>query len=235
MEKEYDIEPHIKLLLDTQNQISQYINESKFEKRDVRISIYHNSIDMLRCCLVMMNLVHSIQLGVLPLQAVSPILGLKTRLSNEIPLKDVENFFSMFLQFARFSLIAMTHFQIENYLKIVLARLTNSSHIGFYKIAETLLNKVTISDKENKLRVMNTLALMRNTYHSNGTHTRKSETIIINGVLFEFKEGERCSCAGWQHINIVLSEIFKIINEINHTAEVSSIKENIGNIYKPNE
>lgn len=96
MTLEHNLEPYIRSLIDLQKQIVQYIEQSKFTKGDVRISVYHNSVDMIRSCLVMMNLVDAIQLGALPLQTICPLLGLKPKSGNEIRKEDAEIFLVCF-------------------------------------------------------------------------------------------------------------------------------------------
>lgn len=142
--------------------------------------------------------------------------------------------FNHYLQFNRYGYITFVMFHIENCLKIILKELTDTDvSDGYYRICKNLLELVTIDDPEKKLDILIIPSFMRNSFHSNGIHTKESSSYSIHDYHFEFKKGETVRCSGWFHIYLIMKEIISVLNEIFHTKEIQSISKILPDQYVP--
>lgn len=105
---------------------------------------------------------------------------------------------------------------------------------AFYRIAEAILNAVTIDDIQTKLRTLNLVALLRNSLHSNGLHKpphRSSTQIDINGVQYKFIYGDRVRCAGWAYIIHALDAGLDVIEDILLSPEIVALPDPVNDRY----
>ncbi len=135
----------------------------------------------------------------------------------------------------RLAFITLYQFQVENMLRNLLVALGHSdAPSAFYRIAEAILNAVTIHDIQTKLRTLNVVALLRNSLHSNGIHTssnRSSMQIDINGVPYNFVYGDRVRCAGWAYIIHALDAGLDVIEEILLSPEIVALPDPVNDRY----
>jgi hypothetical protein len=126
-------------------------------------------------------------------------------------------------------------FHIENYLKIILKELTGKNiNDGYYNICKNLLDNITIDDPQKKLDVLWIPSFMRNSFHSNGIHTKESRSYVIHDYTFEFKKDNTVTCAGWFHIYIIMKEMICVLKEISKTKEIKNITKILPIQYIPN-
>jgi len=129
----------------------------------------------------------------------------------------------------KLSFVTMFNFQLEIFLKKILTKLySTETSEGFYKIINKVLEKTKLDDKYKKFQILYTLALIRNSLHSGGVHTKDDiEKYTIQNQDFEYFKGKVVNCASWLHICIACDGILDIVNEIIESNEVKKITENI--------
>ncbi|MHB8602486.1 MAG: hypothetical protein ACYC6W_06390 [Nitrosotalea sp.] len=136
---------------------------------------------------------------------------------------DLEGFMRQEIFFVRLSFVAIFQFQIETLFKILIAKLENKQPPEkYYQIIKRLLKLLKLESQE-KEDILNLLAYVRNSFHSNGVHTRKSKTFTINGQKFEFVEGQPLSRGDYGDLYFILNEVIKIIDEIFSTEKIKTI------------
>jgi len=130
---------------------------------------------------------------------------------------------------SKVSYITLTQFVIENFFKTLLSELNTSQDppTGFYKIVETLFDKITILDKQQKKDILNTMAMVRNSLHSNGIHvplhpSLNSKSVTIGSQTFTFNKGQSTSISESQMI-VLINEVINILDEIVKSVEIQRL------------
>lgn len=143
--------------------------------------------------------------------------------------------FDHYLQFNRYGYVTFIMFHIENCLKIILKELTGTNVFdGYYHICKNLIESITMDNPENKLDVLLIPSFIRNTFHSNGIHTKESCSYTIQDHEFEFTKGKTVTCSGWFHIYLVMKEIVTVLEEILKSKEIKNITKILPDQYIPN-
>lgn len=126
---------------------------------------------------------------------------------------------------AKFSLLLLGQFQIENCLRNVARELKLPElGSGFYKTADAVLKRLELTGYE--LQTLNTVAMIRNTFHSNGVHHSNygNQTITLDDdVTYEFRAGERFSYATWPHVAHALECSIRVPERIFSHSDVQAI------------
>ena len=127
------------------------------------------------------------------------------------------------------SYITLSHFVIENFFKTLLVELdtTKNPPRGFYAITDTLLKKISVSDKARKLEILNAMAMIRNSMHNNSIHVPippapDSQTITIGNIRLQFDKGQPTYMLESEMI-VLLNTIIDILEEIVNSAEVQQL------------
>jgi hypothetical protein len=132
----------------------------------------------------------------------------------------------MLAKSSKLSLVLLGQFQVENCLRNIGMALGNEmSGTGFFAIAQPVLKHVGLG---HYLNILNVGALIRNSLHSNGIHHgyKRSDTVVdVDGVCYEFIQGQRVQCADWEHIAHALDASVSVLEEVFNTAAVSSISD----------
>ena len=157
-------------------------------------------------------------------QVIPQLIGLKTVTKNGVKFAG-----ETLNKCSKLSLLVLAQFQIENCLRS-LARDINICvyNLGFYKVAQKLL--VELGIKRDRLEILNTPALLRNSLHKNGIHTGyggKNTLFVIDGVKYEFLDGKRVQCATWEHTAHALEASINILDELFHTNKVLALPDPI--------
>ena len=128
------------------------------------------------------------------------------------------------LLFVRLSFVALFQFQVETLLKIILREIEGKEPPKTYhKIVEQTLKVLQINDWERKLDILNILAYMRNCFHSNGVHTRRSKTFEIQNHRFEFVYGQSYLGGSLDEIHLAANEALTVLEEILDTDQVKNL------------
>jgi hypothetical protein len=150
-----------------------------------------------------------------------------------------EDVFNHYLQFNRYAYLTFCMFHIESALKSILKEILGKNpDDGYYNICSNLLQKITIDSPNEKLDILLIPSFIRNSFHSNGIHTKKingeeSVSYIIKGYEFTFEKGKVVSCGGWFHIYIIMKELVSVLKEIMKSKEVQNITKIIPDQYIP--
>jgi len=133
----------------------------------------------------------------------------------------LENFGKM----TRLGYIVLFQFQIENMLKTILKALGKSGRAteGFYNVAKSLLDAITLADLNTKLDLLYLPALIRNSLHSNGIHRLESKRIEYDGLVFEFIKDAPVRCAAWDHMHHALNASLNVVDEILKATQVKAL------------
>lgn len=143
--------------------------------------------------------------------------------------------FNNYLKFHRHSYVTFIMFHIENSLKIILKELTGKNVTdGYYNICKNLLDSITIDQPVKKLETLTIPSFIRNSFHSNGIHTKNSKSYLINDYEFQFEKDKPVTCAGWFHIYIIMKEIIVVLEKILNSKEIKNISKFLPHQYIPN-
>ena len=130
---------------------------------------------------------------------------------------------------SKLSFLTMSHFVIENFLKTLLSVLDTSRDppSGFYKIAQELFTRITVTDNQKCLDILNMLALVRNSLHNNGIHaplhpSLNSVSTTIGNATFVFNKGQRTSVLESQMVEL-LNGVVSCLDEIVHSSEIQQL------------
>ncbi len=212
--------------IDLANELKSIINESSYDPGDVRRLAFSNCRSLIGTSVVVLNILSAREEDRLPDALYPELFGLSK--------SDATTFFNSFGKNSRLGLVALLQFQVENFLRSVLNELQpGSPPHEFMRIARRLLESVMSPDFDSRLAVLNCLQQIRNSYHSNGTHTEKSVSLTIAGKEFQFVQGQTVKCAGWEHIAIAFREVIKIMEAIVSSPSVSAITHQIPVRYSP--
>ncbi len=118
---------------------------------------------------------------------------------------------------AKLALAVLAQFQVENALRNVHRELRlGSPGAGFYRCASAVLAHLVL--QPDRMEILNTPARIRNSLHSNGIHHRQhpqeNPLVVINGVRFEFTDGQKVECASWEHIAHALEASIRVLEEV---------------------
>ena len=126
---------------------------------------------------------------------------------------------------SRMSLVLLAQFQIENLLRNIARELSVSAGLGFYGVAQDVLARLALP--ADCVDVLNTPARIRNSLHSNGIHRRlhpdEAERVVVQGVAYEFRDGQPLECASWAHVAHALEASVGVVGEILDTPDVAAI------------
>jgi len=209
----------VEILVDIKKLLWKLYENSGYEEKDIRARIFLNIGGMIIAnAIVISNILLNVEEEKIPKKAYRTLFGLT---EPEKIKKMAENL----SQYTRLSIVTLFQFQIENLFVNLLHALKPDERPprGYGKIVERLMENISISDKEEKKKILNILQFIRNSLHSNGKHNNDPLTIEIDGFEFKFEKGESVSCASWNGIPIALKAISKLIDEIIKSDEIKSI------------
>ncbi len=130
---------------------------------------------------------------------------------------------------SKLSLSLLAQFQIENGLRSLSRELGSVSQpTGFFLAAKALLERIAIPI--DRLEILNTPALIRNSLHSNGIHHghRGTDSVtVLGGVTYEFRHMNRVQCATVEHIAHALECSLDVFEEIVSTPQVAGLADPI--------
>ena len=201
---------------------------SGFDFQDVRSGVFFYCRDYSTATLMALHQMAMVEEGLIPENKFRLVFGFRDT--------DLQKTFEHFLRFHRFGYITFIMFHVENCLKIILRKLTNAEvRDGYYNICKNLLDSITVNEPEKKLEVLLTPSFIRNSFHSNGIHTKNSRSNIIQDFEFTFTKGEPVNCGGWYQIYIITKEIVSILQEIFKSPEIQNISETLSVQYVPDD
>lgn len=198
----------------------------RYSGEDARQSIFRNLIGIVDWTLLNLNILSAINRNVLLTKEFENLKNMDSK-KKRTWLKNIEKQYRM-------SFSTLLNFQVENFLKNVLAKLQRKDPPeNFSTIIEQLLYKITISDPDSK-QILQTPARLRNTLHSNGIHTKDTITLYtIDGFDFEFIKGQKINCGTWYHLCVCMNRIIDVLDEITLSPEVKIIPEPINKVFIP--
>lgn len=126
-----------------------------------------------------------------------------------------DRIYDQMTNYLRNTITTKVHFKIENLLSNILQRINSQKmvNIGFTTIIKDLKGAgINISDDQSK--ILEVLAGLRNSFHSNGMRRKGNLNITINNVNFNFEEGKAIDCASWYHIVVILEANIEVIKSI---------------------
>lgn len=134
----------------------------------------------------------------------------------------------LMLDYLRNTLTTKVHFKIENLFSNILKALgASSSSGGFSGVVDATLKQVGIPTAGQQKSTLTVLANMRNSFHANGIHNRKSLSVDIDGTRFEFCKGRRVECASWKHIVVIMRANISVLESVLLSDRVSNLRSEI--------
>jgi hypothetical protein len=150
-----------------------------------------------------------------------------------VPSSGQKDFFGQFFLLSRLAFISNFNFQIENFFKTLLVELgIKNIPRGYYNIVKEVLTKTKMPYAQKKLDILYALAMIRNSFHSNGIHSESTKSITINGMPFHFIKGKKVY-VNYDKLTVIIDEIISILEEIVNSAVVKKITKEIPMLYIP--
>ena len=202
------------------------IEEHDYPKKDVRRQSLTNCRSYALVAYFFLNIMFAHKNGIITEKISSVVFNLKLKLAYIV--------FEDFDHFVQLGYVTNFMFQVENLFKSILVKLEKKDPPkNFFCITKHLFEIISISEKEKKKDIIKAASWIRNSLHSNGTHTNETKTIDVAGIPFEFKNGDAVSCASWSHLHLVTNEILTILDEVISCSEVKGVKDTIPIRYIP--
>lgn len=132
--------------------------------------------------------------------------------------------------YLRLSLAVLVHFKIDNLFQNILKHIERTPtprKRGFYHTSSKVLQAASISDTGYEKDVLTALANIRNSLHGNGIHKSPSMSVQIDGVDFEFKEGQKVECASWSHIATAILGSIDVLEKVLMSSNIKGITDEI--------
>jgi len=184
---------------------------------DGRIVFVKNILSLTRSTVVFLYLFH--RCGENPKLGID-IFGLSSAVSIGPQVRNTNKFLKL-------SWCVQFQFQIETLFKNVLKSLGEQVPSGYWKITQKLIKALSIKNPKDSQDVLNILAFIRNSQHANGTHlayNKKDSTVIVDGVTYQFKHGDKIRCATWDHIAHAWRNLLPILKDIYYNNRVKNIQ-----------
>ncbi len=212
----------VEILVDLGKMHWSLFEKCGYEEPDYRATIFLNIKSFLGDATVICNVLLNVEEGRISPEQYRTLFGLGD-------INKIQRMADNLSQFTRLSLVTLIHFQIENLFVNLLKVITPNSKLprGYGKILKKLFKTITISDKEEKIKILMILQAIRNTLHSNGIHNNDPLTKTIDGYEFEFVKGKGVNCANWTSIPIVIKATSELIDEIIKAPEIKQISEKV--------
>ena len=198
---------------------TKIIDKKKYKNGDTRTRTLANIRSFGYNSVAMLSLLDGMERGNTGLRTLIPnLLGMQNPKA-----KDIKMMNRILHRTSKLSLIVLGQFQIENCLVLISKAIGIKLRNGFYNISKDLLDELGLN--KDKIDVINTGALIRNSLHSNGIHHGFSGSDFsskIDGINYKFKHGKKVSCATYPHIAHALEGSLNVLDEIFNTAKVMS-------------
>lgn len=200
-----------------------------YSDQDARALVLNNLRSISYASQMTINLLDRWAIGDEAVRSIIPqLLGIK-----EITQRSLKIAGDMLHKTAKLSLVLLGQFQIENCLRTLARELNLSSRqTGFYRMAEGLLIEIGIPN--DRLEILNTPALIRNSLHSNGIHHGYGgvDTVVtVGGIVYQFCHEKRVQCATIEHIAHALETSVGVLDEVFHSPKVIALADPIMDQY----
>lgn len=131
----------------------------------------------------------------------------------------------LMLDYLRNTLVLKVHFAIENLFGNILRAINATpTRSGFWHTCNAMLEQAGFPTDGHEKKVLNAMASLRNSFHSNGMHTKDSFEVEIDLVKFDFRNGHPVECASWFHIVKVVRASISVLSAIVLSERVRSIQ-----------
>ena len=202
--------------------IQNRVNSYSHQDLDARRVALVNCRSFLGYAAMIMNLLSHQEQGRIAESDFRGLIGLSNG-PTETAVKDL-------VKISRLSLVLLFQFQIENLFKnLLLALGIASDPPDYYQILKKILGELQLPDIQRKHDTLYVLAMIRNSLHSNGIHTRSPKKVTIAGVAYVFEKDKKVSCAGWGHIihaaEAGLDIVYEILDDKRITALPAPVKD----------
>ena len=113
----------------------------------------------------------------------------------------------------------------ENYLRLIAEVYDNGSCNSYkvWKIVRNLIDKLGLD--ENYKKLWKVVSNVRNSVHSGGIHTDKTDQIIFKEKSFEFTQGSPISFLHSENVSFLILQCLEILFQITIHSEILSIQE----------
>lgn len=127
------------------------------------------------------------------------------------------------LDYLRNTLVVSIHFKIENLFKNLLREKDGvSPSMNMEDMSKSVLELAGLRPEGREMEVLRALRYMRNSYHSNGVHSRgKDLTLNIDGTKFEFTLNRPVKCNSWKHLTVLVKASIEALKAILLSGRVS--------------
>lgn len=203
-----------------------------YSSPDARTVALTNIIGIANFAQMILNLLDSWSNGNEAVKAVIPqLIGLQT-----VTTEGVQGAGDILNKSSRLRFVVLAQFQVENIFRNIRRELRlPHAGTGFYKAAESVLKALNLNLPTDKMEVLNTPARIRNSLHSNGIHHRQHpselSSVTIEGVAYEFVDGQPVSCASWEHIAHALETSVNVLEEVCKAPDVRALPDPIMDQY----
>ncbi len=196
----------------------------RYSDQDARALALNNVIMTAEGAVMTLNLLHVWQTGGTELgRQITTLVGISPTTRKQ---GDLDRGCRSMSYNARFALLLICQFQIENCLRNIGRELGLEPLIGsgFYKTAKAVVTS-RLGLSADRLDTLMVAAMIRNTLHSNGIHNSHfgDKTTVIDGVAYEFLVGKKFQCATWGHVAHALEGSIGVLDEVFNHPDVIGI------------
>ena len=131
---------------------------------------------------------------------------------------------NVMMDYLRLSVAVTLAFRIENMFAQLLKELGETSPMQFGRVLDALLTKLQLAGRMDIEAPLRALAAVRNSLHNNGIHRAVDCGWTVDGEAFEFRKGQRVTCASWSHLVLLFDASVRSIQTILSTPPVSDLK-----------
>lgn len=115
-------------------------------------------------------------------------------------------------QISRISFLIKMMFDIEDFIKNLLAQLNQPTNNGYFTSSEKFLKTLNYYDIR-KHQIMTLPSQIRNSLHAGG-YTDYDVDITLRGRQFKAKKGQKITFASWNDLYISFDELFNLLIEV---------------------
>lgn len=195
--------------------ITEFLCDSGYAEEDARYVALNNIILFIVSALMRMSVLVSLDDGVITEEKIREVFRIWSG--------DLRSILNEEMKVTKIVFVTLFQFQVENLFRILLSQLDNQSIPDTYNTKVKRLLKILDLNTDDKRDKLNVLAYVRNCLHSNGIHSKKNKTFVIDGCSFNFVKGKSFEHANWGEIHYMTNSAFEVIKEILGSDRVKQI------------
>lgn len=134
--------------------------------------------------------------------------------------QDRTQFMAQYDTINRASYCTKAMFEVEHFLNSISKELSLTTH-SYRDMIRKLKNKLNLGN--DQFNILIAPALIRNSLHNNGFHSKNDFKVVIRGKSYKFEKDKRVMFAGWDNMYIMFDELLDVIEYIIQSPQVMQL------------